>query len=154
MNWFELGDQERLCRFADEVCRAGHISDMFATNLAESFFTDIADRHGGGIPDLMRFEPHTIRGLREKFNMLWENSDLPQKDLLIKIVAAAALKNEYEPLDYEHRLYEWKLAVEHDNTQPVEQAVSIQTATNSQESTACPKTDGEDPLISVLVYEF
>jgi hypothetical protein len=155
MQWIDLCDQARLCRYADEICRDCHVSDLFRQSETESFFTNTAGRRGKGIPDSMRYEPHTIRGLREKLNLLWENSDLPQKDLLMKIVAAAVLKNDPLPLDYDRRLHEWNLAVGRHSAQPVAlPAVDTSPASRPAGSAADAPADGEDPLTSVLVYEF
>jgi hypothetical protein len=154
MSWLELGDVERLCRYANEICRDSQTSDLFRISEEESHFTDILKRRCNDTPDLMRYEPHTIRGLRDKLNLLWKNSALPQKDVLINIVAAATLKNEPDPLDYERRLYEWNLAIEHDNALPVMHTKNIQTAAYSQESIAAREAAKEDPLTSVLIYEF
>ncbi|MDR1946247.1 MAG: hypothetical protein LBQ51_03670 [Desulfovibrio sp.] len=149
MNWLTLNDQERLCCYANEICKKSDLPDLFTTTEADSYFTSVAVRRGNTIPDIMRYEPVTIRGLRDKLNQLWEHSDLPEKKLIIDIVAVAALKNEPFPIDHDRRLNEWKLAVEGFEVNHCLRTEDSNWGANTRE-----KTSDDDPLASVLVYEF
>ena len=152
MDWITLSDQERLCRYADEICGLDdHPALAFpARGGANTYFVDAKERHGGHIPDLMRYEPASIRGVQEKLRSLWKETSLPEPEMLIKICCAATLKNEPYPLDYDRRLSEWKLTVE-EHGGPT---IPGQTIERRSDDTTSSRDDTEDPFASVLVYEF
>ncbi len=94
MNWIELKDPERFLRFASEHGNASFLADREA---GDSFFVDCAASRSALVPDVQEYHMGCIDDYKIGLKELWKDSAFaePDLDLLVRIVAAAALRHLY-----------------------------------------------------------
>lgn len=92
MSWIELKDAERFLRYAAEHGGASFPADRESGGNG-SFFVDCADSPSALVPDVREYHMGCIDDYMFGMKELWKDSGFAELDLLVRIVAAAALRN-------------------------------------------------------------
>jgi len=136
--WINHSDQERLYRYVTEISTKEPVFPHWREELG-SYFIEGDARPGARFPDLMPYTGQSLLACQERLRELWGRAGHDRQDLLIKIVLAAAMKNEPFPLTEQE-------AGEAYPRPDVAGAVETEAATEIDEP--------GKKLASIFVYEF